>query len=157
MFFRRHFLLIRSFVRLPTLSLKVVERLVRYVKENFIQGRTFINISDLNKQALEWCFYANSKISRDRDCIPMEVHKGEGCQMLTNDMKALLVYLAPLRSIDFEGFVNYEGRKFGVPFSYTQKKARVMRKGKSFMSLTQAHTRLLHLLMLTGARGRRPV
>lgn len=112
-----------------------VERLVRYVKENFIQGRTFINISDLNKQALEWCFYANSKVSKDRDCIPLEVHKGEGCQMLTNDMKALLVYLAPMRSIDFEGFVNYEGRKFGVPLSYTQKKARVMRKGEKLYVL----------------------
>ncbi len=112
-----------------------VERLVRYVKENFIQGRTFINISDLNKKALEWCFYANSKASRDRDCIPMEVHNGEDCKMLTNDMSVLLVYLAPLRSIDFEGFVNYEGRKFGVPLSYAQKKARVMRKGEKLYVL----------------------
>lgn len=105
-----------------------VERLVRYVKENFIQGRTFVNLSDLNKEALAWCFDANSKLSKDRDCIPLNEHVTENCTKLTSDMSELLVYLAPLRSIDFEGFVNYEGRKFGVPLSYTQKKARVMRK-----------------------------
>ncbi len=32
-----------------------VERLVRFVKENFLVDRVFSNISDLNWQALEWC------------------------------------------------------------------------------------------------------
>ena len=32
-----------------------VERLVRYAKENFIVGRVFTNITDINFQAKEWC------------------------------------------------------------------------------------------------------
>lgn len=119
------------------------ERLVRYVKENFIQGRSFINISDLNRQALDWCFHANSKLLRDRDCIPLNEHALENCAALTNDMTVLLVYLAPLRSIDFEGFVNYEGRKFGVPLSYQQKKARVMRKGEQLIVMDDKATSVL--------------
>ena len=36
-------------------------------------------------------------------------------------------YLAPSRAITLDGFVYYEGRRYGVPFSYKQKKARIMR------------------------------
>ena len=41
---------------------------------------------------------------------------------------ALLFYLCPERKISFDGFVNYEGRRFGVPFSYHGSTARIMRK-----------------------------
>lgn len=120
-----------------------VERLVRYVKDNFIQGRTFINLSDLNKEALEWCFEANGKVTKDRDCIPLDEHVLENCPALTNDMTKLLVYLAPVRSIDFEGFVNYDGRKFGVPLSYQKKKAKVMRKGEKLYVMDDTATSVL--------------
>jgi hypothetical protein len=36
-------------------------------------------------------------------------------------------YLCPLRKISFDGFVNYEDRRFGVPGSYIEPTARVMR------------------------------
>jgi len=32
-----------------------VERLVQFVKQNFMTGRTFGNITDLNCDALQWC------------------------------------------------------------------------------------------------------
>lgn len=32
-----------------------VERLVRFVKDNFLAGRTFWNYNDLNEAALQWC------------------------------------------------------------------------------------------------------
>ena len=41
---------------------------------------------------------------------------------------ALLFCLCPERRISFVGFVNYEGRRFGVSFSYRGSTARVMRK-----------------------------
>lgn len=34
-----------------------------------------------------------------------------------------------LEKVNLDGFVNYEGRRFGVPYSYTGKTARVMRDG----------------------------
>ena len=37
-------------------------------------------------------------------------------------------YLCPLRKISFDGFVNYGGRRFGVPYHYTESLVRVMRK-----------------------------
>ena len=36
-------------------------------------------------------------------------------------------YLCPERKISFDGFVNYEDRRFGVPYSYPGTTARVER------------------------------
>lgn len=114
-----------------------VERLVRYVKESFIQGREFINVSDLNHEAFRWCMEKNGIPLRERQCIPNEEHAEEKAALLQiTDPKPLLAYLAPERSISFDGFVEYEGRRYGVPYTYARKKARVMRSGDGLMVLT---------------------
>ena len=108
-----------------------VERLVRYVKENFIVGRVFTNITDINFQAKEWCDSHNDMYHRFLDLIPSETHH-KACllaaKILTMDIE---VYksLCPLRKISFDGFVNYEGRRFGVPYSYKEKTCRIARDG----------------------------
>ena len=40
---------------------------------------------------------------------------------------AILLYLFPERRISFDGFVTYEGRRFGVPYSYGKNIVRVNR------------------------------
>ena len=45
------------------------------------------------------------------------------------DTVELSYYLCPERKISFDGFVNYEGRRFGVPYWYTEKTCRVRRDG----------------------------
>lgn len=42
--------------------------------------------------------------------------------------KELERYLCPERSISFDGFVSYEGRRFGVPYKYTDRSCRVKRE-----------------------------
>ena len=42
---------------------------------------------------------------------------------------SVLYYFCPERRISFDGFVNYEGRRFGVPSWYTEKTCRVSRDG----------------------------
>ena len=42
----------------------------------------------------------------------------------------IAMYLCPLRRISFDGFVNYEGRRFGVPYWYSGKTCRVSREGE---------------------------
>lgn len=39
-----------------------VERLVDYLKDNFLPGRLFRDADDLNKQAREWCRHMDSKV-----------------------------------------------------------------------------------------------
>ena len=37
-------------------------------------------------------------------------------------------YLCPIRCISFDGFVTYEGRRFGIPYSYVKHLCRVQRE-----------------------------
>ena len=103
-----------------------VERLVRFVKDNFIQGRRFINVTDLNEQALRWCVGCNSSLQKGLGTVPEAVHAEEPLACIPG-MDAVLPFLAPERSITMDGFVFYEGRRYGVPFSCIGRKVRVMR------------------------------
>ena len=107
-----------------------VERLIYFVKDNFLAGRTFWNVTDLNEAALEWCNEQNGVYHRALDCVPQPEHFTACAAKLEvlQDSLPLRAYLAPVRKISFDGFVNYEGRRFGVPFHYRQAEAHVMRK-----------------------------
>lgn len=108
-----------------------VERLVRFVKDNFLLGRVFTEITDLNYEAVRWCNKQNSCYHRAVDCIPDDKHMKQ-CMKYAGRLEEtveLSYYLCPERRISFDGFVNYEGRRFGVPYWYTQKTCRVKRDG----------------------------
>lgn len=108
-----------------------MERLVRFVKENFLVGRVFWNITDLNRAALEWCNRQNGSYHNATAGVPQELHSSRCAEHLRilEMNPALLFYLCPERRISFDGFVNYEERRFGVPFSYNKAStARIMRK-----------------------------
>lgn len=108
-----------------------VERLVRFVKENFLPGRVFNELTDLNYEAVRWCEQQNGMYHRAVDCIPGEKH-ASCCMKNASELKEspeLLYYLCPERRISFDGFVNYEGRRFGVPYWYARKTCRVRRDG----------------------------
>jgi len=49
-----------------------VERLVNYIKDNFLPGRTFADADDLNRQAMMWCQKVNSKRHGTTGEIPLE-------------------------------------------------------------------------------------
>ena len=48
-----------------------VERLVGFVKGNFLAGRTFWNVTDLNQQALDWCDKQNNAFHKGLYGIPL--------------------------------------------------------------------------------------
>lgn len=114
-----------------------VERLVRYVKGNFIQGRSFSNITELNNGASAWCYEKNSKTSRTMDIPPIKEHfENEKLSKLPKDDFAIQAYLAPIRKISYDGYVNYENRLYGVPMAYSGKNVRVRRDGDTIKILT---------------------
>lgn len=124
-----------------------VERLVRFVKDNFLAGRTFWNVTDLNLSALDWCDEQNTCYHRGLG-IPQDIHRKRCATVVAklDDRPELLFYLCPERRISFDGFVNYEGRRFGVPYSYGGKTARVMRSGSCLYiySADMAHLLTTH-------------
>lgn len=107
-----------------------VERLVQFVKTNFMAGRTFSSITDLNYEALHWCDRQNARYHDGVSCIPHEEHLNK-CFDTAAELKmtdAVRMYLWPERKISFDGFINYEGRRFGVPYWFTGKTCRVSRQ-----------------------------
>ena len=58
-------------VRRPQTKGKV-ERSVRYLKENFLPGRRFTDLYDLNRQALQWCQHVNGKKHGTTGKIPLQ-------------------------------------------------------------------------------------
>ena len=108
-----------------------VERLVRFVKDNFLPGRIFHEITDLNYEAVRWCNAQNGIYHRAVDCIPNEKHSNVCMKYASvlDETIELSYYLCPERKISFDGFVHYEGRRFGVPYWYTEKTCRIKRDG----------------------------
>lgn len=109
-----------------------VERLVRFVKGNFLPGRVFTDLTDLNNQITIWCSQKNNTYKKASNCIPAQKHSTACFKeiSLLQDSPELYKYLAPERTISFDGFVSYEGRRFGVPLRYNGKTCRVMREGR---------------------------
>ena len=131
-----------------------VERLVRFVKDNFLAGRTFQDVTQLNAQALAWCAEQSSRYRRALDCVPAQEHSqrclpAAGTVNLDGD---LAFYLCPRRRISFDGFVSYEGRRFGVPYWYVGKECRVNRDGGLLHIYSDDLTRELAVHRVTWAR-----
>lgn len=107
-----------------------VERFIRFIKQNFLAGRSFWNVTDLNRTALEWCNKQNAMYHSATDGVPAQLHDTHCTQRvrILKEIPSVQFYLCPERRISFDGFVNYENRRFGVPFSYTGTTARVKRE-----------------------------
>ena len=131
-----------------------VERLVRFVKENFLADRVFCNVTDLNWQALEWCNTQNGIYHRAVDGVPQQIHDAACSSHLRKlpDSNEARWYLCPERRISFDGFVNYEGRRFGVPYSYSGSIARVMRSGDTLYIYSADMNSLLATHAVTWSR-----
>lgn len=109
-----------------------VERLIRFVKENFLAGRTYENVTQPDASALEWCPARGSRYRKAPGRVPPGGRVG-GCSAraaLPEVTNELSMYLCPRRRTGFDGFAGYEGRRFGVPHWYPGRSCRVSREGR---------------------------
>jgi hypothetical protein len=86
-----------------------VERLVHYVKDNFLPRRKFEDLSDLNRQALDWCRSADEKPHGTTGKIPLRELSGEGLQALP-PQPVLDKYRWESRIVTRDGMVSFDGR-----------------------------------------------
>ena len=63
------------------------------------------------------------------NCVPHEKHAQYCCCVAEELPRTIEIakYLCPPRQISFDGFVNYEGRRFGVPYWYEEHSCQVKR------------------------------
>lgn len=108
-----------------------VERLVRFVKGNFLAGRSFTDLDALNREAALWCAEQGGRWRRAAACVPMREHEA-ACSANTRPLEVTAEverYLCPRRKISFDGFVSFEGHRYGVPYWYVRHECRVNRGG----------------------------
>jgi transposase len=92
-----------------------VERAICYLDDNFLRGRRFADLEDLNAQGLHWCEYtANVRVHATTQQRPVDLWPKEN---LTAFASAPAYHLAePLtRKIDAEAMVAFQKSRYSVP------------------------------------------
>lgn len=92
-----------------------VERAIQYLDDNFLLGRSFVDLADLNAQGLHWCRHtANQRVHATTQRQPEEL------LVLELPKLAPVAQLRPYapavtRKVDAESLVAYHGSRYSVP------------------------------------------
>ena len=95
-----------------------VERLVQYVKGNFMPGREFTDLDDLNAQARHWMQIVNGKMHGTTGEIPFKELATEALKRLPPDNRHD-AYTWEYRKVSLDSFVSYDGVRYGVNWRYS--------------------------------------
>ncbi len=109
-----------------------VERLVRFIKDNFLNGRSFCDLDDLNAQGRAWLDRVNAQIHGTTGRIPLEVwHEHERREL--RPLHAVAPYQLcrqVTRSVDWEGMVRFERSRYSVPPQHAGQRVVVELRGQ---------------------------
>ena len=104
-----------------------VESGVKYVRRNMWPSIRFTDDADLNRQALEWCdTVANRRIHGTTHRVPGEMLAEEGPYLgKLPGRNALAPYLREDRKVARDGFVSWEGSRYGVHWKWVGRAVQV--------------------------------
>lgn len=106
-----------------------VERVVDYLKDNFLAGRTFASLDVLNAQAHHWLVHtANARVHGTTGRIPNEQWPLETLTPL-HSRPVFESVRAVKRSVNNEAMVHYHGSRYSVPPTYAGKTVMVVSEG----------------------------
>ena len=94
-----------------------VERMVDYIKDNFLNGRSFADLLDLNAQGLRWLErVAHTRIHATTGQQPAVLLEQERAHLIPlNSIAPYQLTLKDSRVVDASGFVRYRGSRYSVP------------------------------------------
>ena len=97
-----------------------VESGVKYVRRNMWPSIPFTDDADLNRQAVEWCdTVANRRIHGTIHRVPLEMLAGERPHLGKLPHRSTLApYLREERTVSRDGFVSWEGSRYGVHWKW---------------------------------------
>jgi hypothetical protein len=99
-----------------------VERAVHYLDGNFLQGREFADMDDLNAQGLHWCERkANVRVHGTTRCRPCDLWPSEQLTALSAAKPYRLAQAPITRTVDREAMVNYGRSRYSVPPQHSGK------------------------------------
>lgn len=93
-----------------------IERPFHFIENNFLAGREFKDLDDMNHQALDWCnSYANQKIKRVLGKSPETAFVQEKPYLQPLPSTLPPVYEHCTRTVDSQGYVNVDSNRYSVP------------------------------------------
>jgi hypothetical protein len=93
-----------------------VERPFHFIEHNFLAGRTFADLADLNVQARAWCDKVNATYKDHLHASPRELFAAERPHLQPLPLFIPEVYALHHRLVDVEGYVNVHGHRYSVPY-----------------------------------------
>lgn len=132
-----------------------IERPFSYVENNFYPGRTFTDLSDLNRQMAAWCEKVNAKNRRHLGgSAPVTLFQSEKPHLLPLPLYVPEVYALHPRVVDLEGMVNLHNNRYSVPEDLIGRRVEV-RETKDKVTVMTGHAlAACHDRMENGAGGR---
>lgn len=92
-----------------------VERAIRYLKENFLVGRSFVDLADLRAQGQHWqAEVANARLHATTRERPCDLFASEDLIPISSISEYRLSERIE-RVVDSEGFVGLKGSRYSVP------------------------------------------
>ena len=92
-----------------------VENLVKFVKTNFLPGRTFVDDDDLGAQSAAWCAQKNGEVSQAHRQIPRELLAAERKAFGPLRTTAATYGLYRVATVNRESLVRVDGNQYSVP------------------------------------------
>lgn len=109
-----------------------VERLVRFLKDNFLNGSSFEDLDDLNAQSRAWLDRVNAQVHGTTGQIPIEMWQAQEKAAL-RPLGAVAPYQLcrqVTRMVDWEGMVRFERSRYSVPPQHAGQKVVVELRGQ---------------------------
>lgn len=99
-----------------------IERAIRYIKDNFVYGRFFTSISDMNIQVRQWMEKVNHQEHGTTFEIPFERFKDENLRSI-HSIPPYLVRRREERRISKDCYISLYGNRYSVPWQYARREA----------------------------------
>lgn len=99
-----------------------IERAIRYIKENFLYGRFFSSIDDLNNRAYEWMEKVNHQVHGTTLEVPYIRHKEEQLCPISS-IPPYQIKRRFERIISKDSFISLFGNRYSVPWKYARQNA----------------------------------
>ncbi len=132
-----------------------VERPFSYIEGNFYPGRTFADLKDLNRQAINWCNEkANRKFKQRIQAKPIELFQAEQANLQRHPIYVPEVYALHHRIVDLEGYVNLHTNRYSAPDETIGRKVQVRETGDRIFIMCGSKTMSEHERIEAGARKR---
>lgn len=131
-----------------------VERRFDYVEKNFLAGRVFADLSDLNAQALAFCERVSRKPQRRLNAAPVERFPAEQAAMKPLPPVIPEVYQVAYRIVDVEGYIHLDANTYSVPYELIGRQVEI-REGLSRVRVYHGPREVAAHDRLTGRRGQR--